>query len=300
MTTSGGWGDRLQGMVIKGRKTYLVGYRGFIGAHLQHLADEFIGSNDPIPDKLEKGAEVIWSAGWPGRTNIDEVELGDPMKAWEENVFNLAKWAGRVKVQNGRLLVMSSGCLFDGQRGNGLGWRETDTPNFTGGLYHITKLAGERLCQAILPFPNSPTILRFRLPFDGTLHPRNTLAKMAKLPRVWNKEQSYTYMPDLVRTVEAWHEGKMGTGIWNVVQPGYLNNYEAVHDYLNNKVTPIEGVLHEVENMVSPRSAACLSCDKLADMFEKMELDPLVPVKQAWEWAAYEYKRATPLLTSIA
>jgi dTDP-4-dehydrorhamnose reductase len=230
--------------------------------------------------EITRFSGLIWSAGWPGRKNIDDVEA-TPHRSKLQNVYEPLEVASRFAEQGKRMLFFSSGCLFDGCHPSGRAWREDDEPNFTSPVYHGDKWEMEK---GLRQFGDLITIFRFRLPFDSRHHPRNTLHKLSLMPAVWDKEQSYTWIPDLVRAVRAWEEKRIDGGIWHVVQPGTMNNFEAVRDHLNPGVGRITGGDRPEKTMASPRSAAILGCSKLQAVIT------MTPVKEAWMLAAKEFK----------
>jgi hypothetical protein len=79
-----------------------------------------------------------------------------------------------------------TGCIFHYDdafpQGSGVGFKESDTPNFTGSYYSYTKAMVESLLKE---FPNVLT-LRVRMPIVPDLtYPRNFIAKIIKVLVVW-------------------------------------------------------------------------------------------------------------------
>lgn len=261
----------------------LWGANGFIGQSIRadnHIpvlhTDAVALPGRPIPDEI---TSVIWCAGFPGIKNVDDVQR-NPVRSKLQNVWEPLELAHRCYEQGKRLLVLSSGCIFDRLNEAGLPHTEEDTPNFTGTVYLSDKYELE---QHLLALPYRPTIFRIRVPFNGSHHPRNALHKIASFPAVWDIHQSYTWLPDLKRAVQAWERGKINGGVWHVTQPGTLSNYEAVRKYLNPDVGAIRGNLHEHQQMACPRSAAILDSSKLQSVLS------MTPAEEAWAIACKEY-----------
>ena len=261
----------------------LWGYNGFIGSRIRD--DETIpvlhGGKFSLPGTPFDNSfdSVIWCAGFAGIKNVDDVQR-NPLRSRLQNVWEPLEVAQRCYKYGKRLLMFSSGCIYDKLNKDGLPHVETDAPNFISTVYLADKWEMEQRLLAIFP---DVTVFRIRVPFDSSKHPRNSLHKLARFPAVWNVNQSFTWLPDLKKAVQAWKEGRINGGVWHVVQPDVINNYEGVSKYLNPQVGCITGNLHEVEKMACPRSAAILNCSKLQQVIS------LTPVEEAWQIACREY-----------
>jgi dTDP-4-dehydrorhamnose reductase len=262
------------------------GGRGFIGASILDEGDFAVehGSRLSLPGERlpEEWSGVIWSAGFPGIKNVDDVER-NPIRSKLQNVWEPAEVAMRCQEQGKRLLLIASGCIFDRLNAQGKPHTETDEPNFVCTVYLRDQKEKEERVAAACP---GVTIFRIRVPFNGQHNPRNTLHKLAQFASVWDIEQSYTWTEDLKRAIAAWKEGAIDGGIWHVTQPGTLSNYEMVRKYLNPKVGRITGDVHKHEKMLCPRSAAILDCSKLAKVIT------LTPAEEAFARSAKAYLAA--------
>ena len=261
-------------------KTAVWGAYGFIGSRLMHPNRMAVGRGDALRQagaNLDSCDQIIWSAGWAGKKNVDEVQ-GDEARSRRANVEEPLELAARCQVEGRRLLIFSSGCLFDRLNPQGQPWREDEVPQFIQPVYQRHKWELE---QRLQPFGDLVTIFRFRLPFDGTAHPRNLTHKFARFPAVLDQTQSFTWISDLQRAVNLWECGKINGGLWHVVQPGTMNNYLAVKMHLNPGVQLATNL-----PWACPRSVAILDSSKLARMMY------LTPVHTAWQQACAEYKKA--------
>lgn len=229
---------------------------------------------------LEGISGVIWCAGWPGEKNVDDVEK-NPVRSELQNVWEPLEVAQRCKEAGIRMLVLCSGCIFDGLNDEGEPHKETDAPNFTSTVYLSHQ--ARRAATLMRDYSKIATIFRIRVPFDGRKHPRNTLHKLSKMPEVWDKEQSYTWLPDLARAIKLWEDGTINGGIWHVTQPGTMNNYDAVREELNPEVKRISGGDRPEKAMACPRSAAILDSSKLQGVMT------MTPVREAWENSCLQY-----------
>lgn len=263
----------------------LWGAHGYIGSSLydkkRHMAI-FHGEKLSLPGvslpKFLKG--VIWAAGWPGNRNVDDVER-NPIRSSVQNVWEPLELAHRCSDAGKRLLVLCSGCIYDGLNAEGLPHKESDLPNFTQTVYLRHQL--QRSERLISEFGKIVTIFRIRVPFDSSHHPRNTLHKLAQMSAVWDKDQSYTWLPDLAIAIKAWEDGIIDRGIWHVTQPGIMNNYEAVKEWLNPNVKPIAGGDRPDKSMLCPRSAAILDSSKIQKVIS------MIPISKVWEMSCRNY-----------
>jgi len=233
-----------------------------------------------IPDYVEG---VIWTAGFPGIKNVDDVER-NPIRSKLQNVWEPAELAQRCKEQGKRLLMITSGCIFDRLNKDGNPHTEEDVPNFTSTVYLGDQVEKERLVLQACP---NTTIFRIRVPFNGRVHARNSLHKLANFKAVWDIQQSYTWTDDLKKAVAAWKEYRIDGGIWHVTQPGTLSNYEVIRKYINPNVGRIVGDIQAHENMACPRSSAILDCSKLNNVIA------LTPAEEAFKLAVEQYKQNT-------
>jgi dTDP-4-dehydrorhamnose reductase len=269
------------------------GASGFIGARM--MKGNRIGVDHsssvsrpgvPLADSI---SGVIWSAGWAGKKNIDDVEA-TPERSRLQNIWEPLELARRCQKQGKRLLIFSSGCLFDGLHPSGRGWTENDAPNFVHPVYHRDKWELE---MRLREFGDAVTIFRFRLPFDGSHHPRNVTQKFSEWKCLMDVNQSFTWIPDLVRATECWEDGRINGGIWHVTQPGTLNNYFAARNHLNCGVGRIETSLRDYTGSICERSHAVLDSSKLQSVI------PMTPVDEAWaeacsEWKSFQSFKCTP------
>jgi dTDP-4-dehydrorhamnose reductase len=119
---------------------------------------------------------------------------------------------------------VGSGCIYQGDNG-GKGFTEEDTPNFFGSFYSQSKAW---IDQILINFP--VLILRLRMPFDGTDHPRSLITKINKYDRVLDMKNSVTYLPDLLSISEKLIEGRK-TGAYNIINPGAVSPYDIMNLY---------------------------------------------------------------------
>ena len=79
---------------------------------------------------------------------------------------------------------------------SGVGFTETDTPNFSGSFYSFTKTHTEQLlCSA---YASNTLVLRLRMPVSDDLHPRSFVTKISKYDRVVDIPNSNTILHDIL------------------------------------------------------------------------------------------------------
>ncbi|NQU11473.1 sugar nucleotide-binding protein, partial [bacterium] len=124
---------------------------------------------------------------------------------------------------------ISSGCIYNGTRPNGAGFREDDPPNFSFrsppfSFYSGTKALGEEL----LAGAERCYIWRLRIPFNEVESPRNYLTKVMRYERLLDARNSLSQLDEFVRaTIECWQRA-VPYGTYNVTNPGSVTTREVV------------------------------------------------------------------------
>lgn len=213
-------------------KVLLFGGRGYMGGQLLKLFPDAVCSQADIADPAAvtralddaKPDVVINAAGKTGVPNVDWCEE-HKAETVRSNVTGPLVLLEECSKRGIYWVHLSSGCVYSSDNG-GRGYAETDEPNFAGSFYSRTKAMAE--C-ALREFPDV-LILRLRMPFDGSPHPRNLLAKLAKFERVLDTPNSITYLPDFLIAAEKLIQ-KRATGIYNIVNEGAVSPYRIVELY---------------------------------------------------------------------
>jgi len=111
---------------------------------------------------------------------------------------------------------------------SGIGFTETDTPNFSGSFYSFTKTHTEQLlCSA---YASNTLIFRLRMPVSDDLHPRSFVTKISKYERVVDIPNSNTILHDLLPcsiTLALNNE----VGVYNFTNPGAISHNEVLTLY---------------------------------------------------------------------
>lgn len=184
-------------------KTIVVG-DGYVGS-------AFEGVYEVCTDILEKDEWRYILAGI--RTIIYTVDnrSNDIRDNWEDNYRKVHKLAEYGKKFNIKIVYISTAELY----GNCWDWesnRETSKALDMNTDYRLTKHVAERALDG-----SNSLILRIKNPFDGRIHDENWLVNNLTRDKLFCWQDSYTYLPDLVKACQTLIE-KDESGIFNVVQ----------------------------------------------------------------------------------
>ncbi len=170
--------------------------------------------------KLYRPSVVINAAGMTGTPNIDACMASPEAKdkAWRSNTHGAAVVATACAELGVYLVHLSSGCIYQGPSPVG-GFTEEDVPAKPPSFYAQTKLAGDNLIlQRMQEEGLRGVILRVRIPFDPTWHPRNKLQVILHHAQLVRVKESMTFVGDLVYVTRLIIERQL-LGIYNLVNP---------------------------------------------------------------------------------
>ncbi len=272
-------------------KVLLFGGRGYMGEQFLKIYPDALTPHVDIADPAAvaevldraKPDVVINAAGKTGVPNVDwcEDHKAETMHANVLGPIVLAEECGKRGIY---WVHLSSGCIYEGDN-EGRGFAETDEPNFTGSFYSRTKALAER---ALREFPGI-LILRLRMPFDGSPHPKNLITKLAKYAKVNDEENSITCLGDFLEASKKLIEQR-ATGIHNMVNEGTISPYRIMELYRE-----IVDPGHRFVRLPLPaqasvtkvgRSNCILSTEKL-----KGEGITMRPIEDAVKASLLEYKK---------
>ena len=171
---------------------------------------------------------LINAAGYTGKPNVDACELHKTDCLFGNAVLpgNIATACEAAGVPWGHV---SSGCIYTGNTTDGLGFKETDTPNFSFrtdncSFYSGTKALGEEILQDA----RDCFIWRLRIPFDHRESPRNYLTKLMRYDRLFDAINSVSQLQEFVAATFACWEKRIPFGCYNVTNPGPVSAREVV------------------------------------------------------------------------
>ena len=240
----------------------LIGH-GYVGEYIskeldnQNLAYHWIRHTDPVANNT---TVIINAAGYTGAPNVDACEIYK-----QETINGNVIWPVALELNHPNIPIVhiSSGCVYTGYEKE---FTEEDIPNFdfsNGSFYSGSKSLGQKMLE---PFMHKSYLLRIRMPFGDTDHPKNFLTKMKKYNKLISYENSLSYMPDVAAVaVKIATDRNIATGIYNVCNPGSSNAREIVNMMGIEKEFFTE---NEFKNaVVAPRSNCILDTNKLQRVF---------------------------------
>ncbi len=218
-------------------KIILFGARGSLGEQFLKLYPRAVRPEGDIADPAtveemldrERPDLVINAAGKTGRPNVDwcEEHKDVTLRSNVTGPLVLLEACGKRGIP---WVHLSSGCIYEGDNG-GRGFSEDDPPNFTGSFYSRTKLWSDQILREFAEDSRRHLlVLRLRMPFDGSLHPRNLITKLRGYARVLDVSNSLTYLPDFLTATKTLIE-RGATGVWNIVNAGTISPFDIVVRY---------------------------------------------------------------------
>ncbi|KAJ4832238.1 hypothetical protein Tsubulata_001996 [Turnera subulata] len=222
---------------------------------------------------------VFNAAGVTGRPNVDWCE-SHKVETIRTNVVGTLTLADVCRDRGLVLINYATGCIFEYDDshplGSGVGFKESDTPNFTGSFYSKTKAMVEELLKN---YENVCT-LRVRMPISSDLsNPRNFITKITRYDKVVDIPNSMTILDELLPISIEMAKRNL-TGIYNFTNPGVVSHNEILQmykEYIDPGFTWKNFNLEEqAKVIVAPRSNNELDTDKL-----KKEFPELLPIKES-------------------
>lgn len=224
-------------------KIVLLGGNGYIGAAFQKFfkkqdivfsslsrKDVEYTHGDVLRDflKTHKPSFLVNCAGYSGKPNVDACELH---KA--ECLAANAVLPGVIRrVCEGLGLPwahISSGCIYTGDHGCGMGFAENDAPNFSFrhnncSFYSGTKALGEE----VLDGASGCFVWRLRIPFNHEENPRNYLMKVMGYDCLLDARNSLSHLDEFVSACWQCWEKRVPFGVYNMTNPESITTREVV------------------------------------------------------------------------
>jgi len=291
----------------------ILGSNGYCGSYFKKLQNHpqypLIKCYDgetlrfPIDEKkfatylLENNiTRVINCLGVTGKPNVDACEEeNSKLNVLQGNVL-LVQQLCNVCIKYGvKFVQISSGCLYR-DLGCELGvdpmmeFTEEDEPNFCFGKKASWYSGTKKLCEDILkPHFDQILVARLRIPFGSDLSEKNYINKILKYDTLLNATNSFSNIEEFAQAV--YYLSKEHTGIFNIVQPGYMSTKQIIH-LINrenfNKSPKFFNNIDEFNKTVkAPRSNCVLSPVKALRAGCK-----LTPIQQSFEQAIQQIKNA--------
>lgn len=268
-------------------RTLLFGSRGYIGQSFLRRNRSWIGSETDIADSHEVCKEicrvrpdvVVNCAGKTGTPNIDwcESHKGDTVRS---NVLGPMVLLEQCLKHSIYFVHVGSGCIFDGDN-EGNGFSEDDSPNYFGSYYSRSKMVIDTVLKE---FP--VLVVRLRMPFDGTHHPKSLINKLRRYSRVLDTQNSLTHVPEFITTTVQLMECT-ATGIFHIVNPGTASPFQIMERY-QSLVDPKHRFKRlRPEELPQVALAGRSTCQLAVDKLRAHGLE-LMPIREALELALRE------------
>jgi len=223
-------------VLVWGGKTGWIG--GKMVAMCKEKGIEVYAAESRVEDRTAVEAElslhnpshVLMSAGITGRPNIDWCE-DHRVETIRTNVIGTLNLVDVCSTKGIHCTIYATGCIFKYDEahplGSGIGFTETDKPNFAESFYSETKGYMEPLLAC---YPNA-LILRVRMPISDDLIHRNFVTKIAKYERIVNIPNSMTVLQEMLPASFAM-ANKGLTGVYNFTNPGVISHNEVMDLYI--------------------------------------------------------------------
>lgn len=264
-------------------KTFLVfgGKTGWIGQQIVailkdkkqivYAAESRLEDRQAIEKEISKIHPdfIINAAGTTGRPNVDWCE-DNKQATIRNNIIGALNLADVAYLHGIHMTNYGTGCIYQYDEshpmGSGIGFKETDEPNFTGSFYSKTKVMLDKLLACYDNVLN----LRLRMPISDDLHPRNFITKISKYSKVINIPNSMTILDDLL-PVSIEMALQHLTGNYNFTNPGTLSHNEVLglyKEYIDPQFTWANFTIEEQNKILkSQRSNNELDVSKLLSKF---------------------------------
>lgn len=272
----------------------LLGRSGYVGSAFAQLFERvgvpYMGLSRSQVDYTDRDAFiaflretrpafVINAAGYTGKPNVDvcEERKADCLLGNAVLPALIREACAEFSISWGHV---SSGCIFEGTRSDGLGFRETDAPNFCFRTNNCSFYSG---CKAIgeecLSGAEQVYIWRLRIPFNSVDSPRNYLSKIMRYPRLLDATNSLSHLDEFVEACWLTWQKRAPFGIYNVTNPGSVTTREVV-DIVKRVLKPQRDFqfFHDEQDFMrsgvrAPRSNCVLDASKILSV--GIELTPV-------------------------
>lgn len=210
---------------------------------------------------------IINAAGYTGVPNVDACET-ERQACMQGNVL-YPLWLEQVTKQSNTPIVhITSGCVYDGYPEGGYTEEHASDFNFdNGSFYSASKGLFEQAWWNCGYFDKS-YLLRIRMPFGPDTDSKNLLTKLRNYPKLIDKRNSISYMPDVAKAAVFFAINTPARGIYNAVNPGGVTTREIARlmGIQADKYWMNDAEFKDIT--VAPRSNCVLNPDKMQEIFK--------------------------------
>lgn len=226
---------------------FLIYGHGWIGEQFVDLLGKYeyiigqsrVDNDNDLATEIDKIAPthvicLIGRTHGRGFSTIDYLEQsGKIYENVRDNLYAPISLAALCKERGIHLTYMGTGCIFEydedhPQGDQRCGFKESDTPNFTGSAYSTVKGFTDRLMHTL--FDDCVLNVRIRMPITDMHHPRNFITKITTYDKICSIPNSMTVLPELLPLMIDMAVRKV-TGTINLVNPGVISHNEILELY---------------------------------------------------------------------
>ena len=275
---------------------YIIGHKGWIGSMYLKLFEEkgikyyfsnFRGESEELrQDILDKGVSHVLCC--MGRTHgyrdgkeyttIDYLQSHDVLNQnVNDNLYVPVSLALFCDKNNIHFTYMGTGCIYtydDNHFIDGIGFTESDIPNFFGSNYSVVKGHTNELMK----YTNALT-LRIRMPITSCSSPRNFIRKITSYEKICSIKNSMSVLPELLPLSITMMEN-MDRGIYNLTNPGSISHNEILEMYRDIVDTSFTWTNFSIEDqdkiLSSKRSNNLLDTNKLTNKYRVDDINTAV------------------------
>lgn len=195
---------------------------------------------------------VVNCAGVTGYPNVDDCEWRKSDTIWGNTLFPILlgqACADHSWAEGTRFAHFSSGCIFSGGP-----YSEKSVPNFDGSLYSASKLISDAYLKSMA------MVLRIRMPFDGSDHPKNLLVKLrdyAEKAQVLDGYNSLSSIDEMCAIAAVLIEEGASNGVYHLVNKDAIWTHEII-DMMGIKAEYWDKADFS-RNVIAPRSECQLT-----------------------------------------
>lgn len=266
--------------LIFGGKTGWIGQKIVKLLELQgqayYVAESRMEDRSEILKEIQtsKPKYIINCAGITGTPTVDYCETHQ-IETIRSNIIGTLNLIDTVYTYGIHITNIGSGCIYEYNKthpiGSGIGFKETDEPNFFGSFYSRTKAITETFARR---YDNVLT-LRIRMPIDIDIdHPKNLIGKLIRYQKVINIPNSVTILPDLLPIAIEMTKNER-KGIYNFTNPGTLSHNEILTLYkhiVNPEFEWTNFTLEEQSRVLLSRRSNChLDTSKLLEEYPNIK-----------------------------
>ena len=160
----------------------------------------------------------------PGCNTIDYLQ-GRLKENLENNLvaqINLAQICKSLCIHH---TIIATGCIYQGDETKK--FTESDEPNFFGSDYSTMKASLDRLVYHFFP---DVLYCRIRMPISSVPNPRNFIDKITSYEKICSISNSMTVIDDFLPIITHLAQ-RSRTGIYNMVNPGFITHNEILQIY---------------------------------------------------------------------